>query len=86
MKIQEIKLIAHTNQNLATWYINAKIDYSVNGCGCATIEGDKFIINYVENGEAKKWITYYHIDYLNNGINFLYNIWCEEAQRINADI
>jgi len=82
MKIatKEKLLIRFTNSKLKSWYEYAKADYNVDGSGESKIEGNKFIVNYVENGIKKTWNTFYHPEYLDHGIDLFYNIWAEEAK------
>ncbi len=69
-------LINHTNTKLNNWYNNAKLDYRVIGNGTARIEGDKFMIDYIENGKFKTWSTCY---YGNEEQDFFFNVWMEEG-------
>ena len=82
MTTTERNLIEITNNNIANWYDAAKEDFNVNGFGSASIQGDEFVVNYTENGVENKWSMYYHESYISeNGLNWFYNVWCEEAGR-----
>jgi len=70
----------HTNNKIANWYKNAKIDYNVIGEGKAEIKDNNIVVNYIENGVKKTWSTAFYMDYIKeNGIDFFYNIWESEA-------
>jgi hypothetical protein len=74
-------LIDYTNTRLKGWYYNALLDYGVRGEGKARIEGDKFIIDFVENGEAKIWSCFFSAEYLyTQEIDYFFNVWMEEAK------
>lgn len=71
--------IEQTNNRLSNWYKNALEDYGVVGNGTARVEGNSFIVDYVENGVAKSWTEAYYPEYLDNGINWYFDCWAEEA-------
>ena len=73
-------LINYTNERLANWYNNAKLDYNVTGSGVARIEENEFIIDYVENGISKTWKMCFYMEYLTElKIDYFFNVWSEEA-------
>ena len=73
------EMIDYTNAKLANWYKNAKIDYSIEGSATCRVEGDEFIVDYVENGDKATWTMFFHVDYLTNGKDYFFNVWSEEA-------
>ena len=40
-------LINYTNERLANWYNNAKLDYNVTGSGVARIEENEYKLFYI---------------------------------------
>jgi len=73
-------LIDYTNHRIEKWYELAKTDYNVEGKGEARIEGDAFIIDYVENGVKKTWSWAFYPEYLEDReIDFYYNAWAEQG-------
>ena len=73
------EMINYTNAKLANWYRNAKIDYNIEGSAICRIEGDEFIVDYIENGVKATWKMFFHVDYLSNGKDYFFNVWSEEA-------
>lgn len=73
-------LINYTNERLNNWYYNAKLDYSVIGSGCLKIENNKAIINFTENGVEKVWSMFFVEEYIENGLDYIFNVWMDEAQ------
>jgi hypothetical protein len=74
-------LAAHiqtANAKLANWYKNAKRDYAVIGEGKATVEGDRFIINYTEDGVAKNWSMKFWTEERYD-VDYFFNVWMEQA-------
>lgn len=72
-----IDYVGYTNDKLIGWYENAKHYYGVIGSGKARIEGDIFIIDYVEDGVEKTWSYGYWGD--EYGIEFYFNVWMEQG-------
>lgn len=70
-------MIAHTNKRIVTWYENVKLDYGVIGEGVASYkeEESKVIVEYIEDGEAKNWEMYFVPEYLENGIDWVFDCW-----------
>lgn len=80
--VDQIKenIVDHFNHRIVAWYENAKRDYGVEGQGEARFNGDMFEVLYVENGE--RFLATFAIcdEYLiDNEIDWLYNIWCEQS-------
>lgn len=74
-------LINYTNSKLNNWYNNAKLDYGVIGSATCKISGNKFIVNFIEDGEAKEWSMAFYPEYVEeNGMDYFYNVWMEEAK------
>jgi hypothetical protein len=72
-------LIEYTNKRLITWFENAKIDFGVIGSGSAKIEGSRFIVETIENGESNEWSAYFHESYLSHGLDYFFDCWMEGA-------
>lgn len=72
-------LINYTNKRLNNWYKNAKLDYNVTGSGSLRFENNKAVIDYTENGVSKTWSMYFVEEYISNGIDWIFNVWSEEA-------
>lgn len=72
-------LVNYTNSRLKNWYETAKLEYNVIGSGHLKIENDRAIINYTENGEDKVWSMFFVPEYLNNGIDYIFNVWMDEC-------
>ncbi len=76
----ETTVINTTNQKISEWYTKAAVDCGVVGQGACRIEGDQIIVDYTENGEEKTWSMAYYPEYVeDNGVNYFYNVWEEEA-------
>lgn len=73
-------IIKYTNERLVNWYKNAELDFNVIGEGFLTIENDKAIINYTENGVKKTWSMYFVEEYISIGLDYIFNVWSEEAE------
>ena len=71
-----IDYVGYTNDKLIGWYESAKHYYGVIGSGKARIEGDMFIIDYVENGVEKTWSfgIWEGVE-----IDYYYNVWMEQG-------
>ena len=69
--------VGYTNDKLKVWYRSAKEYYGVTGSGKARIEGDLFIIDYIEDGVKKTWSYGYWGDEFD--IAFYYNVWMEQG-------
>tara|TARA_R110002073_G_scaffold331631_1_gene516579 strand:+ start:6144 stop:6386 length:243 start_codon:yes stop_codon:yes gene_type:complete len=73
--------IANTNLRLKKWYAEVKQVYNVIGEGTTRVEGDEVIVDYIENGVSKTWSMAFYPEYTEeNGINFVFNCWSEEAR------
>ena len=68
--------VGYTNDRLISWYRSAKEYYGIIGSGKARIEGDLFIIDYIENGVEKTWSFGFWND---EEIDFFYNVWMEQG-------
>ncbi len=73
-------VIERTNNRIGAWYINAKKDFNVVGSGTCKIEGNEFIVNFIENGVSKEWKMAFYPEYLENGVDYLFNCWAEGAK------
>ena len=73
-------LVNYTNAKLNNWYSNAKLDYNVIGNGFLTIENNKATINFTENGVSKTWSMPFYPEYVEFGIDYIFNVWMEEAK------
>tara|TARA_R110002049_G_scaffold40862_2_gene123909 strand:+ start:5090 stop:6460 length:1371 start_codon:yes stop_codon:yes gene_type:complete len=74
------KVIDHTNKKIKGWYKNAKQDHGVVGRGKTSIKDDEIIVDYVENGKKKSWSMAYYPSYVDdNGLDYFYNVWMEQA-------
>ena len=77
------KVIRYTNARLASWYRDAKLDYGVEGSGETRIEGNEIFIDFTENGVSSTWSMAFYPEYvLDNGIEYFFNVWMEEARAI----
>lgn len=74
------ELIRHTDNKLKGWYKLAKEDYGVVGSGKTRVKGDEIFIDYVENGKKRVWSMAFHIEYLEYGADYFYNVWMEQAE------
>ena len=73
-------LIEYTNNRIANWYYNAKLDYGVIGSGKVRFTEDTVIVDYIENGESKTWSMAFHPEYLKEQkIDYVFNCWMELA-------
>jgi hypothetical protein len=71
-------MISYTNNRIANWYTNAKLDYGVIGKGTCKVEGNSFIVNYTENGEEKVWEMPFYPEYVTeNKISYFFDCWME---------
>lgn len=69
-----------TKNKLNNWYKNAKLDFGIIGSATCKIEGNKIIINYIENGISKNWEMAFYPEYvLDNGLSYFFNVWMEQA-------
>lgn len=77
MKI--FKAINHTQKKLDSWYINAKKDFGVIGSAQVFIYEDKnnVTIKYKEDGIEKIWSMPFYPEYLENGMDWIFNCWAE---------
>lgn len=73
--------INNTNNKIANWYKNAKLDYNVNGAGTAHYNKNQneVVVEYKEDGVQKTWSMAFYPEYIENGIDYIYNCWSEEA-------
>jgi hypothetical protein len=68
-----------TNNKLANYYKNAKLDYNVVGSATTKIEDNKITIKCTENGVDKVWSMAFYKEYvLDNGLDYFFNVWMEE--------
>lgn len=72
-------IINYTNERLINWYKNAKQDYNIVGNGVLRFDGDNAVIDYTENGVSKTWSMYFCEEYISNGIDWIFNVWMEQA-------
>ena len=78
--IKKIQIAIHyTNKRIASWYADAKKDYNVNGSGSAHYNKatDEVVVEYLENGVQKTWSMCFFPEYLENGINWIFDCWAE---------
>ena len=74
-------VINQTNSKISNWYKNAKIDFNVDGVGTTKIEGNEIFVNFTENGISKVWSMAFYPEYaLDNGLNYFFDVWAEEAR------
>ena len=82
---QELKaiqtMIVYTDDRISTWYANAKQDYGVIGSGKVhyNAEENSVVVEYTENGVSNKWDMAFYPEYLENGIDWVFNCWSELA-------
>ena len=74
-------MIENTNSRILNWYENAKIDYGVIGSGSTHYnkKENKIVVEYIEDGEQKTWEMAFYPEYLENGINWVFDCWAELA-------
>ena len=71
-------MVTYTNNRIANWYKNAKLDYGVEGSGKCRVEGNNFIVEFVENGISDVWQMAFYPEYIEeNTKDYFYNCWCE---------
>lgn len=78
---QMATLAAHiqtTNMKLIGWYKDAKIDFGVIGSATARIDGNKFVIDYIEDGVKKTWSMRFWTEERYD-FDYFYNVWMEEG-------
>lgn len=73
--IQEI--IEFTNSELKRWYCDVKDEYGVIGDGEASYDAENNVIRvvYTENGVINTWEICFYPEYVENGINWVFNCW-----------
>lgn len=75
--VSNSEYVEYTNQRLKQWYVNAKEDYGVIGSGEARIEGETFIVDYIENGVKKTWsLTMFDN---RQAVRYYFDIWMSEG-------
>lgn len=74
------RLTNHINKKLANWYLNAKRDHGIVGSGSVRFENELAIIDYIENGVSKTWSMVFYPEYISNGLDWVYDVWMEEAK------
>jgi len=86
MATQEKKEIAliqnaidHTQEKIKTWYEQVKTDYNVIGSGTAHYNKSKneVVVEHIEDGIQKTWSMAFYPEYLENGIDWIFNCWSE---------
>ena len=75
-------IVENTNERMITWYENAKVDYNVDGQGeCVYYEKmDLIQITYIENKVLKTWNMPFYPEYIENGLNWVFDCWASEAK------
>ena len=69
----------HTNKRLSNWYSNAKLDYNVDGNGSTSIKNNEVKIKFTENGILKEWSMCFYPEYIEFGVDYVFNTWMEEV-------
>ena len=74
-------MINNTNERINNWYANVKEEYGVKGSGSAhySKEENKVVVEYVENGVQNTWEMAFYPEYMENGLNWVFNCWSELA-------
>lgn len=72
------KIVNYTNAKLDVWYKVAKRDYNVKGKGVARFDEstNAIVIEFTENG---KRFTHEEMYWMDEAINYTYNVWMENA-------
>lgn len=73
------RVIQYTQERLDKWYENAKIDYNINGSATVFQVGDLFEIVYNEDG-VRKHFTMSVESVIDEPIDYLFNVWSEQAE------
>ena len=73
--------INYTQEKITAWYKDAKKDYNVNGSGTAHYNKveNEVVVEYIEDGVQKTWSMAFYPEYLENGIDWIFNCWSELA-------
>jgi len=79
MTIQDV--INYTNEKISNWYTSVKKEYNVIGAGFAHYnkENDSVVVEYTENGIQETWEMAFYPEYLENGVDWVFNCWSELA-------
>ena len=86
MKDQKVQLaiqsiINHTNERIKKWYENVKVEYGVTGAGKAHYNKseNEVVVEYTEDGVQSTWRMAFYPEYIENGINWVFDCWSELA-------
>jgi len=71
------KVINHTQELLNDWYKEVKKVYEVNGAAIIYFNENNMFVEYVEDGIKKTWSMCFYPEYIENGINWVFNCWME---------
>lgn len=69
------QVLNYTQARLNKWYEESK-EYGVEGSANVTIDGNKAIITYNENGITGKFELMYWQD---QSVDYIFNVWSEDA-------
>jgi len=79
MTIQDV--INYTNEKISNWYANVKKEYGVIGLGTAHYnkKTNSVVVEYKEDGVQNTWEMAFYPEYLENGVDWVFNCWSELA-------
>lgn len=72
-------VVNYTDERIINWYKNAKIDYNVNGSGKTHYNHStkEIVVEYVENGVRNTWKMCFYPEYVQYGLDWVFNCWAE---------
>jgi hypothetical protein len=78
-------VLHHTQNRIDEWYVEVKEEYGVNGSGTVHYnkKNHEVVVEFKEDGKQKQWSMAFYPEYLENGINWIFDCWAELAGGCN---